>query len=529
MHTQIQVKPQVDRLLNLLSLIEDGMFKIPTFQRDFIWEDKEKIDLFDSISKEYPIGSILLWRPKEKYANKFDIGPYTINSFNNTNFYYILDGFQRLSTLFGCLTNPQKTQLYCDKDTLSKKFSMVYDLEDEAFLMKRQTPKNLICIPVYKLIDTYEFLDFIDKLRVEFKNHENLSLYIDRAKKLSSTLLDYRIPYIEIIGGQISDAVDIFSRVNSKGIEISPDWMLSALSSNEESGFNLGDIFNVLLDDLDKYNYGKLKREVLVQCIQNSFGKIYYEQTLEELAKRPDFQEISRKVVKSIKNAIKFLYEELLVIDKKLLPYPIQLIFLVQFFNKIEIPTEKQKNELKKWFWITTYSNYFTIYSLSKIKSAYIQFNRFIENVDDNPIYYHNKENDFVTADLPKSVSSGSVRSKAFQLFLLNWSYKFLDFKPSEIESYQIMYLDKSNKNHASLITNIKRKLFVGLDQSEIQSSKAYNKINFNKEQFFLGDKINRFDNNGLPQEVLNERLRLIEKEECNFVEKLNITYQKIT
>lgn len=60
MNGQIQVKPAVNRLIKFLTEIEDGKFKIPTFQRDFIWEKTDKIDLFDSISKEYPIGSIML-------------------------------------------------------------------------------------------------------------------------------------------------------------------------------------------------------------------------------------------------------------------------------------------------------------------------------------------------------------------------------------------------------------------------------------------------------------------------------------
>ena len=56
MSSQIQVKPAVNRLIKFMTEIEDGKFKIPTFQRDFVWEKKDKIELFDSISKEYPIG-----------------------------------------------------------------------------------------------------------------------------------------------------------------------------------------------------------------------------------------------------------------------------------------------------------------------------------------------------------------------------------------------------------------------------------------------------------------------------------------
>jgi uncharacterized protein with ParB-like and HNH nuclease domain len=118
MSNQILVKPAVNRLIKFLGDIEDGKFKIPTFQRDFVWNKSDKTDLFDSISKEYPIGSIMLWQPNYEFDSNGKIGPYTIDNSNNKDFFYVLDGFQRLSTLFGCLTNPSKTKLKFDEAKL---------------------------------------------------------------------------------------------------------------------------------------------------------------------------------------------------------------------------------------------------------------------------------------------------------------------------------------------------------------------------------------------------------------------------
>jgi uncharacterized protein with ParB-like and HNH nuclease domain len=127
MSKNIQVKPQVNRLIKFITDIEEGKFKIPTFQRDFVWGSKEKIDLFDSISKGYPIGSILLWQPNEEFKSKAEIGPYQIEKTSFNDYFYILDGFQRLSTLFGCLTNPFKTTLNYDSNKLIKEYSLVYN------------------------------------------------------------------------------------------------------------------------------------------------------------------------------------------------------------------------------------------------------------------------------------------------------------------------------------------------------------------------------------------------------------------
>ena len=124
----------------------------------------------DSFSKEYRTGSFLLSQPTYKCANKGEIGPYEIDNSNNKDYFYILDGFQRLSTLFGCLTNPNKTKLKFDQVKLKKEFTLFYDLEEESFNMN--TNKTFTNIPVYILIDTYAFLDYLDLLRAEVNDNE---------------------------------------------------------------------------------------------------------------------------------------------------------------------------------------------------------------------------------------------------------------------------------------------------------------------------------------------------------------------
>ncbi|MBK9638754.1 MAG: DUF262 domain-containing protein [Bacteroidetes bacterium] len=486
------------------------------------------------MSKEYPIGSILLWQPKEPYKNKLEIGPYLIDNYSVQNSFYILDGFQRLSTLFGCLTNPNKTKLQVNFALLKKEYSLNYELEEEAFNMNQSG--TITNIPVYVLIDTYEFLDYCDKLRTQINDNEKSRRLVDRAKKLSSTLIDYQIPSIEILGGSIKDAVDIFSRVNSKGITISPDWMLSALTSSEADDFNLGDLLGNLISDLAEYNFERIGRDILVQCISNCFGKVYFDQRIEELAKRKDFKEVTYKSIEAIKKAIRFLFEEVLVIDRRLLPYNSQLIFLSYFFIEIESPNDNQKRKLKEWFW-TTYSNYFTIYSLSKIRHAFEQFKRFAKNESDNPLYYDKPNQKFSIADLPNSVNVKSVRSTTFVLFLLNYSNDFKSVVSSEIDSLKVSYLFGRNNSHANsfpLIEHInkwdERFLFGSIKRNDM--SIVFKDKNFASysELFFLNNEMVDIYNSTLEEKekedkILEIRLNLIESAERKFVKKFGITY----
>jgi hypothetical protein len=520
MSKNIQVKPQVNRLIKFITDIEEGKFKIPTFQRDFVWGSKEKIDLFDSISKGYPIGSILLWQPNEEFKSKAEIGPYQIEKTSFNDYFYILDGFQRLSTLFGCLTNPFKTTLNYDSNKLIKEYSLLYNLEDEYFTFSNYESKKATNIPVYILIDTYALLDYLDDLRGDINNIEKSNLYVSRAKKLSSTLIDYHIPSIEIYGGTIKDAVDIFSRINSKGITISQDWMLSALTSNESVDFNLGEILGALLFDLKEYNFGDLKRDTLVQCIQNSFGKVYYDQKLEDLAVRPNFKDVAYNTVESIKKSVKFLFEELLVVDRKLLPYNIQLVFLTHFFNNHQDISENQKRKLKDWFWYTTYSNYFTVNSLSKIRLAFEQFKHFVENENNEIIYDSNVR--LISADLPNNISAKSVRSTAFVLFQINYYNNFKKIDNNDEIRIETVYIKKGDSSHGNVIHRVKFDT-INKQQSFHQYISSHNDIDFKK--CFITEKIITLFNNGNFEDAIKERLVLISQEERKFVSDLNIDY----
>ena len=97
-------QPTVDRVEELASRILTGDIILPKFQRDFVWRKPQIIELWDSISRNYPIGSVLLWRSREvlnaeRTIADLEIGPtkedYPVN--------YLLDGQQRLSSVCGAL------------------------------------------------------------------------------------------------------------------------------------------------------------------------------------------------------------------------------------------------------------------------------------------------------------------------------------------------------------------------------------------------------------------------------------------
>jgi len=520
--SQLKIDTRVKRLIHYIDDIEMGLIQIPEFQRDFIWDNKAMLDFFDSIRRNYPIGSILLWKPdSEDFGKSQNIGPYRIPQ-EKENFFYVLDGFQRLSTIFGCLVNPEKTQLEIHDRGLLKKFRIAYDLENEEFFIPKGSALEYYQVYVYQLIDTratYGFERTLKELKIDF---DIIEIYLDRYEKLGTTIIDYQLPSIDIIGGKIDEAVEIFSRVNSKGKEISQDWMVSALSYNKNSGFRLGDEINQLIEDLKYYGWGGIKRDVIFNCILNSFGKYYVDQSkrIEQLAKQSDFSYKSRIVFEGITNAVKFLFEELLVVDDKLLPYNNQLIFLTDFFIQVSEPTNEQLFKLKEWFWQTSLSNYFTIYSLSKQRLAYNHFQNFITGVVSEPIYVHSKFEKLRLTDWPVKITFGSVRAKSILLFMLNYSNENQSCKVEDIQGFELHYIN-DNYSGAAFITLKDTRI----NYSKIKDIEDYLEKHPKPWLYFIDqDLLNKMKSNDF--NAITERMYRIMDTEKDYAKKLKLVVE---
>ncbi len=420
MKKSINIETQIRSMSKILDDLRQGIIQIPPFQREFVWQRSNIRELFDSIKNNYPIGSVLLWRPREKKEwDSKPIGSYILPA-NEGQQIYVLDGYQRLSSLFGCLTNPEKSSLRYDAKLHNDYFELYYDLDDESFIyMGGRIPKPCQ-VPVYILMSTMDFRRYSRKNIEPFVDEDILETYLDRADAFSRSLVDYKMAVIEVTNAELDDAVDIFSRINSKGTEISPDWMVNALAYDGDFRFAL-EIDNLKLR-LKRYNFEGISRSALFRCYQSSFdNRMYFDQSnIEKLARRPDFADVVKQTTPYIEKAIKFLYQELNVIDYKLLPYNTQLIFLMIFFKILKNPSKGQISAMKRWFWITSYSNYFTIYSLSNQRKAFIQFLDYLNGKKDEIVFMDNGKQIFTTLNVPEKISLSSVRCKSLFLFELN-------------------------------------------------------------------------------------------------------------
>jgi hypothetical protein len=96
-----EIAPSAPKIDRIISRIEEGDIKIPAFQRGFVWNQDQVIDLLDSIYHDYPLGSILLWNSNERLRSTRNVGEFLIPDREpQYPVNYVLDGQPRLSTIY---------------------------------------------------------------------------------------------------------------------------------------------------------------------------------------------------------------------------------------------------------------------------------------------------------------------------------------------------------------------------------------------------------------------------------------------
>ena len=100
--------PGTKKVESLLEDIADGSYVIPYFQRGFEWEPRMVAELFESIQQEYYTGLLLFWELDDERAEQQEWDPIWGAERSASPKMAVLDGQQRLSSLYYAVYNPKK-------------------------------------------------------------------------------------------------------------------------------------------------------------------------------------------------------------------------------------------------------------------------------------------------------------------------------------------------------------------------------------------------------------------------------------
>jgi uncharacterized protein with ParB-like and HNH nuclease domain len=85
----------------LVAMIADGELRLPEMQRRYVWRATRVRDLLDSLYREYPSGTILVWETEREMPSRDLAVEQKVSPFSGHKL--LLDGQQRLTSLSAIL------------------------------------------------------------------------------------------------------------------------------------------------------------------------------------------------------------------------------------------------------------------------------------------------------------------------------------------------------------------------------------------------------------------------------------------
>lgn len=351
--------PAIVRIPQLIRDIAQGFIQVPRFQRPIVWDDQQRLDLLSSIYEGTPLGSILVWRTSHKEKIKFfgKLGPHELEKPDDAQrplVSYLLDGHQRLSTLFGALYQPKDPDLYDKPDAESNRWGIFFNLETTNFLFdaQRSGVDRQLLLPLWKVLVPAELVRFQRALG----DRQNADELIEQSDRLATAIQEYRIPVIPIATDDIDVATKAFQRINSEGTKMSPVHMVAALTWS--SSFDLAEKLLELKEEfLAPLGWGALDEKYILSTCKASLGLDLLEGDADVISKqlRKDVGSLEQ-ATKNLARAAELLRERCDIRSPKILPYAYSPVLLAVAFHENPEPSREVLDRLEDWFWWSSYS-----------------------------------------------------------------------------------------------------------------------------------------------------------------------------
>jgi uncharacterized protein with ParB-like and HNH nuclease domain len=363
-------KETIRKFISLINNEEEqGGLWLPNIQRYFIWKEEQIERLFDSIMREYPIGSLLIWKTKEpikirKFIDNYKEGLKLIDFYvpkNEKIKLIVLDGQQRLQSLFIALRGS-----YNGKELYFNVLSGEEDEEEDIrfefkFIEPSKADISRGWVKVKDIVyDNREYDEIAENIVEKIEEKRPLVSLSDEEKRLVrknilKLIKEFRdkenIAYTELDSVdnpeayKLNDVVEIFIRANAGGTPLSKsDLMFSLLTAEWEeveedltnfleelngTAFDFGRDFVlktslILIGAGAKYDVTKFRKEKNLQELQNNWEKIK----------------------NSIREIRDFLCKYTFIKDDKALPSYLALIPLIYFNYKYPDKWRQSNKEL---------------------------------------------------------------------------------------------------------------------------------------------------------------------------------------
>lgn len=213
---QPRLEHQTIKIKQLVDDYRAGRTVIPEFQREYVWKPKRAPGLIDSLYRQFPVSSLLLWQGTGKTRSRRRDPRPTNSSLLN----WLIDGQQRVITLSRVMNGDEGIDL-------------VFHPEREEFQRaSASTRREGGWVRVSDVLDD----DLYRQLRRNLDGTPHADRREERLDRLRK-ILEYEIPVVRMIDHDFDDAVDAFTRINTLGVRLNRADIESARVAAKHSGF----------------------------------------------------------------------------------------------------------------------------------------------------------------------------------------------------------------------------------------------------------------------------------------------------
>lgn len=324
---------------------EQGGFWLPNIQRPFVWGEDQICRLFDSILREYPISTLLIWVTDSTIRRRKFIDNWK-SSLRLTDFYVpqddkkkclVLDGQQRLQSLFIALKGS-----YEGRELFFDMLSGELAAPDDVKYKFRFLDPNTATFPWVKFKDLIftslrkrEILEAIQVTAGRSLNGAEVDKVDDHLDLVDRTFkMDDAVSYQELDSIDNpklyteDDVVEVFIRANSGGTKLGKsDLLFSLLSSSWDEA---DDRMQELLDDLNRHGFEFTRDFILKTCLTILDQGARYE--VDKFRKRGVREKIESEwnaIADAVRDVLDFVRGKTFIKCDKALPSYLLLIPLV--------------------------------------------------------------------------------------------------------------------------------------------------------------------------------------------------------
>ncbi len=332
----------------LLSRVQEGAIRVPSFQRPLRWAADDVVKLFDSILKGYPIGSLLFWkRTFEREAN-LRIGSATFDAPAVADGWYVVDGQQRTTALAASLLDLDQQG--------DPRWDVRFDPTTNSVLRGPSTPADSRRhVPLRTLGDLRRLGHF-------FRNNCDLTeKEQNRVEEVQQRLLDYELPAYLMETDDVEALRGVFARLNSTGVRMRADEVFQALlgpPASDQAGRRQSIDLMALQRSADVDGFGEPPRNEVLKALLAMSG-FDPSRRLDDLGDDAIAQLIgSSDAAEALARTVAFLQAPPEAAEPgagipayAFIPYPVVFVLLARWFHLFPAPDPTTRRALAQWLW----------------------------------------------------------------------------------------------------------------------------------------------------------------------------------